>query len=466
MSNQLLLILFLIVFIFLRIKQKQRVKMMVEGGGKRKKSSIDESILLYVRMQNISKILSEEQMNQTHSTWGESFFYGYVNTLFIHGYTNTDKDFPLIPNYKLIYKTLKDITYWSKYGDEQIPAEMIEKEMTRIKTVDKELKNKILSLIYEEDVEVLKERYPKVTRDDIISLLIRHASPETNINYTLPIRMASSSLSLPPPLYKYYEKRFGKCVECFAGPINHTLDTFCAVFKEDKIFGAIGPFSAEVVNKYKKEYTFIANPPYDRISLHLAGELGTKYYKARFAFLFPSKDGKLFHTHGRRQLSKRKGSHYVHSRIDPEDKNEEMNEAIYTILTSDQFSGFILIPRELMRYYDYGKRETKSITYDTIIMFSFRGRTDDSVYDLLSVFYWKILKFGYDFLKENWFPYHGFPNRIVDFSTVEEEIREKFKDKPKSIDRIIKSMELSYNIVEEFKELIDNGKIDEKLKEY
>ena len=287
-------------------------------GGKDKQTGgeidINNAINLYIRMQKITQTLTEDQISQTHSTWGESFFFGLINALFLDDKGNRFNGFPLYDNEDFLFKVLKSITYWNKFNDEKITAKniynIINNKQNPI-SLDKEM---IISLIVPEDIKSLQKRYPKVSKNDIIALIIRYGSPESNPYFKEPIKLSSAYLSLPPPVYKYMAEILYNPVEAFAGPINCTLPIFCSVFKEDKPFGSLGPFIPEVV-KNSKNKTFICNPPYDTVSLQIcansiAAGIGICN---QFTNILPAKDGNLFHMYGERYLKKHHV--YTHSRL-------------------------------------------------------------------------------------------------------------------------------------------------------
>ena len=120
--------------------------------------------------------------------------------------------------------------------------------------------------------------------------------------------------------------------------------------------------------------------------------------------LFPCKDGGLFHFYGDRYISRHKV--YNHSRIKPIEK-QVMIDSIKNVITSKHFSGMLIIPREIMRYWNYGRQETKAISYDSIIMFSFKGKIDKNFCQLLTQVLWRIFLFGYNDIVF-WIKHHGF----------------------------------------------------------
>ena len=439
-----ILILFIINMFFICFLLKMHyVNPNIIGGGK---GSIDEACTLYIKMQKIAKTLEEDQISSTHSTWGESFFFGYINTLFINGYNNKDKNFPLIHDYDMIYKTLKSINYWSKYQDEDKTAKKIY-DIIKFTKLEKKDKNKLISLVPCDGMKILKEQYSKVNKNDIISLIIRYGSAEKNYNLNNTIQLSSAYLSLPPPVYEYLGTYFKKTVECFASPINHTLPKFCSIFQEDIKFGAIGPFTSDILNKNKDHY-FIANPPYDRASLHLSSEVVLNAPLVKSSLLFPCKDGGLFHFYGKRYLKKH--DCYTHSRLKPKEK-EVMIDSIDNIIKSSHFSGMIIIPRELMRYWNYGTRKDKAISYDSIIMFCFKGDTSDSFYIFLENILWRILLFGYDYILF-WIKHHGFPEKIMRLDEIENEYNNKYSKE--TVIKLMKSTEIIYRIIDRFKGII------------
>ena len=179
------------------------------GGGQKKKlpTSIDNACIIYLKVQKIAKQMADDQMNKTHSTWGESFFFGYINNLFLNGWNNDNKYFPLVPDRDMIYKTLQDITYWSEAKDEVIITEKILK-IIKTNNEKESDKHKLLTLIPKKDFDILQEQYPKISENDIKALIIRYGAPENNTDLKYEIKLSSAYLSLPPPVYKYYDKIF------------------------------------------------------------------------------------------------------------------------------------------------------------------------------------------------------------------------------------------------------------------
>ena len=454
----LLILLIIIVFIIVILMMGIRSVSLIGGRKRGGKSSpiTDDACTIYIKMQKIAQTMSEDQMAKTHSTWGESFFFGYINNLFLNGWDNTNKYFPLVPDYDMIYKTLKDVAYWNEMGDESVTAKKI-LDIIESDNVSQADKNKIVSLIPESSIKILEDQYPKVSKEHIKALIIRYGSAERNPDLTDTIKLSSAYLSLPPPVYNYISTSFKKCVECFASPINHTLDTYCAIFKSDEQFGAIGPFSQSTLNKDTEAY-YIANPPYDRVSLHLASKVAVDSPNNYTSLLFPCKDGGQFHFYGKRFLKKL--DYYPHSRL--KIGEQKMNESIKNAISTDHFSGMVIIPRELMRYWNYGRRETKVITYDTIIMFSFKGNTSPIFYTLLEQILWRILLYGYsDNLK--WIKYHGFPKKIIELDNLKKEYFDSYSKE--TAEKLFKSSEVMYKIIDEYRDILTNDRGTKKMME-
>lgn len=83
------------------------------------------------------------------------------------------------------------------------------------------------------------------------------------------------------------------CIECFASPLNHTIDNYCSLYEEDKIFGSLGNFFtyADCIIKNNLEKRLVINPPYTELMIEKTIEkiIEIKEYvnKTEFFILLP-----------------------------------------------------------------------------------------------------------------------------------------------------------------------------------
>jgi len=102
-----------------------------------------------------------------------------------------------------------------------------------------------------------------------------------------PILDSRHLCAIHPDVYHYLRDNFNVQHECFAGPINNVLPSFCSLFPEDSAFGGKGDFF-----KYEIEegHSYVANPPYiESVMLNMASRIDSllQYVNARFFVTVP-----------------------------------------------------------------------------------------------------------------------------------------------------------------------------------
>ena len=112
----------------------------------------------------------------------------------------------------------------------------------------------------------------------------------------------------------------------------------------------------------------------------------------------------------------------------------------------DNFSGVLVIPRELMRYYNYSTGITKAITYDSLMMFFFNGKTSENFYNLLENIFWKLMVYDFDEIVR-WKQYHCLPEQLVRPEQLNKEIMEKL---PKNGKKIIECTNRLFKWINDF----------------
>jgi hypothetical protein len=284
--------------------------------------------------------------------WIANFIYNLSNKLFALGKSNTMKGFPLVDNRDVIYSVLENMRMKTDLD------ELTDKTMEIIRSDQTQSDLSKYVTIINKPIEASQALYPDISKDSIIALLLRYGSMHTytkDREDTMNLHISNTCLSIPPTLYAFYERTLPKCLECFGSPLNHTLKRYCSLFDDDKEFGAIGPFTPAIV-KANKGNTFIANPPYDVITMNSVADIIHDQPNNNYCICLPCKDGGLFHMYEGR------GPHAKNT-------NYKMNRAIDKMLRIKNLSGILVVPAAVMYYWAFFTNKKKTIYADSIFIF-------------------------------------------------------------------------------------------------
>tara|TARA_B110000908_G_scaffold53834_1_gene65607 strand:+ start:2148 stop:3341 length:1194 start_codon:yes stop_codon:yes gene_type:complete len=326
-------------------------------GGEVNDPVLNRAYIMFMKAQDINKNVIKAEA--ARDFWIADFMFSMANKQFALGLDNTSPGFPLTTDRKIIKEILIDLKIWET--DEELETKTDEV----IKIINKEYPTTdILKTIAQHvtitdyAVDLLQKMYPKISRTHIIALLLRYGCMYTYVDDKpdgKDIYVSKVLLSIPPPLYHFYNKTLPNVIESFASPINHTLDRFCAIFQDDMEFGAIGPFTNKLVEANKGS-TFIVNPPYDITTMNYVSNIIADIVTNNYSICLPSKDGGLFHLYKGRTMHMRDGE-------------RSMNLSIDKLLRINTLSGILIIPAPLMFYWSYFKQKKQRLSYDTIMLF-------------------------------------------------------------------------------------------------
>lgn len=91
-----------------------------------------------------------------------------------------------------------------------------------------------------------------VPEDDVIAMLERYST----------LNIGGQQWAVPPEVYKNLSTE-GKIFEMFASPFNRSESStkWCSLFKEDAIFGSLGPYQDVLIPEFK-DMLVVINPPF------------------------------------------------------------------------------------------------------------------------------------------------------------------------------------------------------------
>lgn len=327
------------------------------SGGEVDDPVLNRAYVMFMKAQEINKDVIKAQ--SARDFWIADFMFSMANKQFALGISNTAPGFPLTTDRKIIKEILIDLKIWET--DEELEKqtdkviEIINKDYPTT-DVMKSLGEHVIITDYA--VDLLQKMYPDISRSHIVAVLLRYGCMYTYVDNQAggkDIYVSKVLLSIPPPLYHFYNKTLPNVIESFASPINHTLDRFCSIFQDDMEFGAIGPFTNKLVESNRGS-TFIVNPPYDITTMNYVANIISDIVTNNYSICLPSKDGGLFHLYEGRILHMRDGE-------------RTMNESIDKLLRISTLSGILIIPAPLMYYWSYFKQKKQRLNYDTIMLF-------------------------------------------------------------------------------------------------
>ena len=353
--------------------------------------AMKRAYIMFMKAQDINDYVIEAE--SARDFWIADFMFSMANKQFAEGKGNDAVGFPLIPDKKMIKEIYKDIRIVG-FDDENVletktneTINIINKEYPT-NDIMKSLSTRVIVTDYA--INLIQGMYPTNSKSDIVALLLRYGcmwtykDGEKHGHNLRDIKISKALLSIPPDLYRFYNANLPNVIECFASPINHTLDRYCALYKDDEDFGAIGPFSKKLV-KDNEGSSFIVNPPYDVITMDYVYDIISGYIHNNYTVCLPSKDGGLFHLYKGRTLHMKEGDHQV-----------PMNPSIDKLLKVPTLSGILIIPSKVMNYWNFFKQRKDTVSYDTILYFYLKK--EDINIDIIS-FIKKvrdiILAFGY-----------------------------------------------------------------------
>lgn len=369
----------------------------IEGGRRRKSGSkytltpspvVKRAFLLFIKAQDINDYVIEAETPRDF--WIVDFILSMANVQFEQGYSNMAKGFPLKPDRKLITKIYKEMDIWKDK-----PEEVLERKVDEtIDIINKDYSTYDMTQqiskrvnITGHAVEIMRRMYPDNSLDSIIAYLLRYGSMytykdgEQHGRSLRDIHISKVFLSIPPPLYHFYDRNLSNCIESFASPLNRTLENrFCSIFDDDKDFGAIGPFTDGLV-KSNKGSSFIVNPPYDTTTMNYVSNIIAENIDNNYAVCLPSKDGGLFHLYEGRILH-------------PYGGEKEMKPSLDTLLRISTLSGILIIPAKCMFYWNFFKQRKERINYDTIFLYYLKDK-DINVIEFMTKVQKIILKFAF-----------------------------------------------------------------------
>lgn len=329
---------------------------------------VSEALRIFIISNKINDIMKIPDMTRN---WITSYFYSYINYLALYEpktYTNSYSYFPYnIPaNTDAIKKVLELIKYdviLNQASDmfnlkDKIDRMVLTINSYKVINYNIEWYNEHLKINTDSmNITIPKSLYDKykigkATESDIISMLLKYSSNNPYVPGK-PLRISGSLLSVDPLIYKKLDDMFShKSIECFASPLNHTMD-YLAVFEGTRnVFpGCLGHLDGEFIKK-KHKSLFLVNPPFDIISVKFAYSLTKDLRDSTMLITLPAKDvGTFSYAFGR------KGS----------GKDNDW-ESIKNFMKLPTFKGILLLPSLFMYYIylDSGKR--KNITFDTIMI--------------------------------------------------------------------------------------------------
>lgn len=360
----------------------------IRGGTEKYSPVLKRAYIMFMKAQDINDDVIEAE--SARDFWIADFMFSMANKQFALGYDNTIVGFPLAPNRKIITEIYEDMRIWDK--DDKAKLEKKVDETIDIINRDyptddimKSLSKRVIITDYA--VDLLQNMYPKISKDSILSLLLRYGSMYTykdgivHGHNSRNIYISKALLSIPPELYRFYEKNLPNTIESFASPINHTLDRFCAIFQDDKEFGAIGPFTYKLVGN-NKGASFIVNPPYDTTTMDYVSRIIADHIDNNYTVCLPSKDGGLFHLYEGRTIHERNGRH-------------PMNESIDRLLRIPTLSGILIIPAKVMFYWNFFKQKKQRLNYDTIMFFYLKKDSGINTMDFITKVQKILLNFAF-----------------------------------------------------------------------
>ena len=135
-------------------------------------------------------------------------------------------------------------------------------------------------------MELSNARYQKLKQhandEQIVSMLMRYDSLLPN---------SRNFLAMPPAVFNHLITKHGAILECFASPLDNTLDKFCSLFADiDAPFGSVGDFFT-ASNNFTPG-TYIVNPPLNNSlidnALQVITQILSKPGNWLFFFLVPT----------------------------------------------------------------------------------------------------------------------------------------------------------------------------------
>uniref|UniRef100_A0A6C0LJY5 PCIF1 WW domain-containing protein n=1 Tax=viral metagenome TaxID=1070528 RepID=A0A6C0LJY5_9ZZZZ len=363
----------------------------IVGGDNR--YSISPDLRLKLISNDINDILT---IKDSSRPWIKNYFFGLINKISLHHQEMINRStnyFPyeIPPDKKLIKNTLNNIKYTSILK-ERSPNSDIDERINKIAdainkykkisyTIERQndrtiVKTKTTSIPIENKL-ISKYKQLAVSKEEVIGMLIRYTADNPYKEGEL-LSVSGSLLSVDPLIYRQISKMFNdKSVECFASPINNTLN-YCSIFNRDCIFsGCIGQLTIDVIKK-RENTVFIANPPFDNMSVKYVVKLAKSMVNSTMIIILPAKDIKVFsYTWGRKGHG-----------------NDFDFDTIKELIKMEGFKGMLSIPALFMYYVSLDNNKV-NITFDTLFIIISNDKTKDDD------FFTKLKHMIYDSISEN-----------------------------------------------------------------
>ena len=218
-------------------------------------------------------------------------------------------------------------------------------------------------------VRRIKEKYPKNSLEEIISLILRF-SITSNYAWCSRSITNATTLMVPKILHEYIKTLQDNYLECYSCVLNTNTNNYCSIFIDDMIFdGCLGPFCLETLERIKPKLLF-ANPPYDNGTvLFMMSTLIEyhKYNKALSIITINRKDGGLYDM--------------INERYD-----NEIYDGLLNMLTNrgSKLLDILVVPNYLMSYelVDHSDIKILGIKRDTSFIIYGDNILNTSIYDL------------------------------------------------------------------------------------
>ena len=214
------------------------------------------------------------------------------------------------------------------------------------------------------------DKYKKgnITESDVLAMILKY-SADNPYNPGDILKISGSLSSIDPSIYRKLKALYSdKAVECFASPLNHTLNYLtvyrdvCGTFPD-----CVGQLNSKFISETHKTL-FLANPPFDILSIKFLYTLTKDIKDSTMLITIPARDMKTFsYAYGRKGSGK-----------------ENDWKVIKNFLKLPIFKGMLLLPSLFMYYVQLDSGKKRNVSFDTImIILSNDNNRNDAFFDTM-----------------------------------------------------------------------------------
>ena len=348
-----------------------------------------------LRLYRICNLINNDlEIKDSTRQWIYTFYFSYINYLALYHekeYEENSLNFPFnVPVDTEKIKEVLKIIYYDSVLKERSPETNFN---TVINNINKSINccSVVKYNIEKKEMEYLVQSYsynliiPKdiikrykskgITDEDIIGLIIRY-NVDVRYKPDAPLNISGSLLSVDPLIYKHLAELYSnKAIECFASPLNNSIP-YTSVYKRDCIFpGCIGILTRKMI-KSNSNHLFLANPPFDKLSIEYTLELSKHLNKSTMIIIIPCRDNRQVfnYTWGRKGQGR-----------------ETDFELIKKFINNNRFKGILHVPALFMYFIALDTKIKRNITFDTLFIILSNDNKEDSFFEQMKKDIWDII---------------------------------------------------------------------------